>query len=191
LKWQVRTITVSGSSKIRTRAFRLLRNSLILGFVLTFLNLLRPELSTFITFRIAGFTITSAAVLNIVSLIFIAYFGYFILIDANYFLGLMSTKLGSKESGKAKSLIYDIAAIISLVLASQLLTPLVVSIPQVGNFLANAINITFLIVCLLIVYHLGNALYHLIKRHIENLVGETPKQIGEEHKETTDKGEST
>jgi hypothetical protein len=186
----VRTITVSETSEIRTRVFRLLRNSLTLGFALIFFNLLRPELSSFITFEIGGLTITSETVLNIVSLVFIVYFGYFILIDAKYFLDYISTKLGSREGGKAKSLIYDIAAIISLILASQLLTPFAVSIPHIGNAVANAINIMFLVICLIIVYHLANELYYLIKKHVENLIQETPKQLRRKRKEKTNEGES-
>jgi uncharacterized protein YacL len=180
----------SGTSGIRTRAFRLLKNSLILGFILIFLGFLRPELSSFINFEIGGFPITSEMILSIISLMFIIYFGYFILIDAKYFLDFISIKLGSKERGKAKSVTYDIAIIISLVLASQLLTPFLDSISDVGNAIAKVANIVFLAIGFVITYHLANEIYYLIKKNIENVIEEASKQIRKEHKEKTSKGEA-
>ncbi len=180
----------SGIREIRTRVFRLLKNSLTLGFILIFLGFLRPELSSFINFEIGGFPITGEMVLSIIALMFIIYFGYFILIDAKYFLDLISIKLGSKERGKAKSVTYDIAIIISLVLASQLLTPFLASIPNVGDAVAKATNIVFLAIGFVIVYHLANETYYLIKKNIENLIDEASKQIRREHKEKTSKGEA-
>jgi hypothetical protein len=180
----------SGTSEIRTRAFRLLKNSLTLGFILILLDLLRPELSSFINFQIGGFPITGEMVLSIISLMFIVYFGYFILIDAKYFLDLISIKLGSKERGKAKNITYDIAIIISLVLASQLLTPFLTSISDIGNAAAKATNIVLLAIGFVIVYHLANEIYYLIRRNIENLIEETSKQIRKEHKGKTSKGET-
>jgi uncharacterized protein YacL len=180
----------SGTSEIRTRAFRLLKNSLTLGFILIFLDLLRPELSSFINFEIGGFPITGEMVLSIISLMVIISFGYFILIDAKYFLDFISIRLGSKERGKAKSITYDIAIIISLVLASQLLTPFLASIPDVGNAVAKATNIALLAVGFVIVYHLADEIYYLIRKNIENLIQETSKQIRKERKEKTSKGEA-
>jgi hypothetical protein len=175
----------SGTSGIRVRAFRLLKNSLTLGFVLIFLDLIRPELSSLISFEVGGFSITGEMVLSIVSLLFIIYFGYFILIEAKYFLGLISIKLGGRERGKAKSVTYDVAIIISLVLASQLLAPFFASIPNFGDNIATTVNIAFLAVGFVIVYHLANEIYDLIKKNIENLIEEASKQIRREHQEKT------
>jgi hypothetical protein len=180
----------SGTSEIRIRVFRLLKNSLSLGFILIFLGLLRPEISSLINFEIGGFQITGEMVLSIVSLIVIIYFGYFILIDAKYFLDVISFKLGSRERGKAKGITYDVAIIISLALASQLLTPFLASIPDVGNTVAKATNIAFLAIGFVIVYHLGSEIYYLIKKKIESVIEEATKQIRKEHKEKTSKGEA-
>lgn len=176
------------SGEIRRRAFRLLKNSLILYFILIFINLLRSQLVSFIIFEISGFTITSYVVLNAFSLIFIIYFGYFILIDLKYFVDLISIKLEGKERGKTKSITYDIAAIISLILASQLLTPFLSTIPNIGNTMAKAINVVFLAIGFFIVYHISNEIYYLIKKHVDKLIEETYKQIKRENK--TSKGGS-
>jgi hypothetical protein len=178
------------ANETRTRAFRLLKDSLILGFILLFIGLVRPELASLINFEIGGVPITSETVLSVVSLIFVVYFGYFILIDAKYFLDIISVKLGSKERAKAKSVTYDIAVIISLVLASQLLTPFLVSIPNVGNPAEQALNIAFLAVGFVIVYHLANQIYYLIKKNIEDLIEERSKQIKTRHREKASKGEA-
>jgi hypothetical protein len=180
----------SKASEIRTRTFRLLKSSLALGFTLIFLSLLRPELISFISFEIGGFTVTGEVIISIISLMFVIYFGYFILIDAKYFLDFISVKLGSKERGKAKSVTYDVAIIISLVLASQLLTPFLASIPDAGNDVAKATNIAFLAIGFVIVYHLAKELYYLIKKKIENLIEETSKQLKKEHRKKTSKGET-
>jgi hypothetical protein len=183
-------VALNESLDIRTIAFRLLRNSLVLAFILTFFDLLRPELSSFGTFEIGGIKTTVETVLNIASLIFIVYFGYFILIDAKYFLDLISKKLGSREKGKAKNLFYDIAVIISLVLASQLLAPVIGAIPNFGNAIVNATNLIFLFVCLIIVYHLAHELYYLTKKHVENLIEERSKKIRRKRKKNTVEAES-
>ena len=155
-------------SNIRIRAFRLFKNGLILGFALFFLNMLQPMLS-FINFEIEGLTITGELVLRTVSLLFIIYFGYFILIDAKYFLDFISIKLGSKEQEKAKSLIYDVASIISLILASQLLTPFLVSIRDVGIAVAEITNIVLLVIGFVIAYHLISQIYHLVRNYFEKI----------------------
>jgi hypothetical protein len=178
------------ASEIRARAFRLLKSGLALGFTLIFLSLLRPELSSFISFEIGGFTVTGEVILSIISLVFVIYFGYFILVDAKYFLDFISVKLGSKERGKAKRVTYDVAIVISLVLVSQLLTPFLASIPDAGNAVAKAANIALLAIGFVIVYHLASELYYLIKRNIESLIEETSKQFKKEHKEKTSKGET-
>jgi uncharacterized protein YacL len=174
--------------EIRTRMFRLLKNSLVLGFALIFISLLRPEL-TLINVETEGLTVTGEVISNIVSLVFIVYFGYFILIDSKYFLDFLSSKLERKERGRTKSITYDIAAIISLVLASLLLTPLMTSIPNVGDNAAKVTNIVLLAVGFLIVYHLAREMYYLTKKHIEALVRETSKQFEREGKDKTSKDE--
>lgn len=179
-----------GTSEIRIRASRLLKNSIILGFILILLSLIRPELSLFINFEIGGFTITGEIVSSVVSLMCIIYFGYFILTDAKYFLDLISAEIGSKERGKTKNITYDIAAIISLILASQLLTPFVTSIPDAGNFVAKAASIAFLVIGVIIIYHLANEVYSLLKKNVENLIENSSKQNGREHKKKTNQGET-
>jgi hypothetical protein len=177
-------------SEIRIRAFRLLKNSLILGFILILVNLIRPELSLFINFEIGGFTITGEIVASVISLIFIIYFGYFILTDAKYFLDFISAELGSKERGKTKNITYDIAAIISLILASQLLAPLASAIPDVGNLVTKAASIAFLVIGVLVIYHLANEVYYLIRKNIENLAKKASKQVRRRHRKETNKGET-
>jgi predicted PurR-regulated permease PerM len=175
--------------EIRTRIFRLLKNSLALGFTLIFINLLRPELTLSINVELEGFAVTGELISDIVSLMFIVYFGYFILIDSKYFLDFLSRKLERKERGRAKGITYDIAAIISLVLASLLLTPFVASIPNVGDNAAKVTNILFLAIGFLIVYHLASEVYYLTKKHIEALIRETSKQFEKEEKDKTSKDE--
>jgi hypothetical protein len=170
---------VRKTSEIRIKALRLLKNSLILGFMLTLLNLIRPEISFFINFEIGGFTITGEIVSSILSLIFIIYFGYFILTDAKYFLDFISLEFGSKERGKTKNIMYDIAAIISLILASQLLAPFAAFIPDAGNIVTKAVSIVFLVIGVFIIYHLSNEVYYLVKKNIENLIKKASKQVRE------------
>jgi predicted PurR-regulated permease PerM len=181
---------VSRTGEIRIRALRLLKNSLILSFTLILLSLVRPELLSFINFEIGGFRITGEIVLSVISLVFIIYFGYFVLIDVKYFLDFISAELGSKERGRAKSVTYDIAGIISLILASQLITPFVASISDVGNSVAKGINIVLLAIGFFIVYHLATEIYDLIKKNIENLIEKPSKQMRKEPEEKTSKGET-
>jgi predicted PurR-regulated permease PerM len=178
----------AGRGEIRTRVFRLLKNSLALGFTLIFINLLRPELTRLINVEIEGFPVTGELISNIISLVLIVYFGYFVLIDSKYFLDFLSSKLERKERGKAKSITYDIAAVISLVLTSLLLTPFVASIPDVGYAVAKVINIVFLAVGFLIVYHLAGEVYYLTKKHIEALIREASRQFRKEGKNETSNG---
>lgn len=179
---------IRGSGETRRRILRLFRNTLTLGFVLVFLNLLRPELSSLINSFLQGFAITSQTFLSIIILIFIVYFGYFILIDAKYFLDMVSTKLGSKERDKSKAITYDVAGIISLILASQLLTPLLYSISHFGDTIAKSVNIVFLAVSLFLAYHLASQIYYLAKQNVEKLI-EDAKHLREERRKKTAKGE--
>lgn len=126
-------------------------------------------------------------VLNIIALILIVYFGYFILIDAKYFLDIVSARLGTKERDKSKTITYDVAGIISLILASQLATPLLNSISQFGDTIAKVVNIVFLAVSLFLAYHLASQVYYLAKQNVEKLI-EDAKHIRQERKKTA-KGE--
>jgi hypothetical protein len=179
------------TSEIRRRLFRLLKNSLILYFIFIFFNLLRPQFASLFYFEVGGFTITSELISNILFFIFIIYFGYFVLIDSKYFLDFISIKLERKERGKAKSISYDVTVIISLILASQLLTPFIASISDVGDAAAKVIDIVCLAIGFFIVYHLANEIYYLIKKHFEKLIEETSRQIKKGNtRKTSKQGES-
>jgi predicted PurR-regulated permease PerM len=176
------------SGETRRRILRLAKTILTLSFLLVFLNLLHPELSSLINYFLQGFAITSQTVLNIITLILIVYFGYFILIDTKYFLDMLSTRLGAKERNKSKIITYDVAGIISLILASQLVTPLLTSISQFGDTLAKAVNIVFLAISLFLAYHLASQIYYLAKQNVEKLL-EDARHIRQERREKTVKGE--
>lgn len=177
---------------IRKRSFRLLKNVLILCFAFILFSTIRPELASFVNFEIGGFEITSEMIFDIVSLIFIIYFGYFILFDLKYFLDFtnkfMSIKLGAKERGKAKNVTYDVAAIISLILAAALLTPLITSIPDVGETIEKGINIVFIGIGFFIVYHLAHEVYYLVKNYVEKISDETSRQIRMKHRKKASEG---
>lgn len=183
----------SEPEEIRKRSFRLLKSVLILCFALILFSAIRPELASLINFKIGGFEITSEMILDTVSLVFIIYFGYFILIDLNYFLDFinkfMSIKLGARERGKAKNVTYDVAAIISLMLAAALLTPLITSIPDVGETIGKGINIVFIGIGFFIVYHLAHEVYYLVKNYVEKISEETSRQIRTKHKKKASEGE--
>lgn len=176
------------SSETRRRILRLTKSILTLSFLLVFLNLLQPDLSSLVNYFLQGFVVTSQTVLNIITLILIVYFGYFILIDAKYFLDAISTRLGAKERDKSKTITYDMAGIISLILASQLVTPLLNSISQFGDTLAKIVNIVFLAVSLFLAYHLASQIYYLTKQNVEKLI-EDAKHIRQERRKKTAKGE--
>jgi hypothetical protein len=169
------------SSETRRRILRLVKSALTLGFVLVFINLLRPELSSLIDFFLQGFAVTSQTVLNIIMLVFTVYFGYFILIDIKYFIDIASVRLGAKERDKSKAVTYDVAGIISLILASQLLTPLLISISQLGDTIAKIVNIAFLAVSLFLVYHLATQIYYLARQNFERLI-EDAKHVRQERR---------
>ena len=103
-----------GAGEIRKRILRLTKNVLVLAFALVFLTLLRPELVTAIDFVAAGFMVTGDVIVNIIALLFIIYYGYFILIDVKYFFDSVSARMGRKETGELKSVTNDVAAIIYL-----------------------------------------------------------------------------
>jgi hypothetical protein len=170
---------------IKGRLFRLLKNILILYFILTFFRVIHPMLDPIIKIRAGGFVITSGLVFGVLSLISIIYFGYFILIDTKYFLDIVNkfvlVKLGIEGSGIVKGIAYDIAIIISLILASDLLTAIVVYIPNIGVYLARGINIIFIGIGFLLVYHITNEVYHLVKKQLDKLIGEVLTQVERRH----------
>ncbi len=166
-------------SDVRKRIFRLIKNGLTLGFLLVFFNLLSPELVALINFTV-GDLIQSTLILNIIILLFVVYFGYFILVDVKYFLDLSSKRFGQKDQGNLQHITYDVAVLISLVLASFLLTPVVVSIQGLGASGAKVVNIILLAVGLFMVYHIANQIYGLLKKEIEKLILET-KQFRTSH----------
>jgi hypothetical protein len=174
----------TNGSETRTRILRLFKNSLKLGFLLVLINLLRPELSSLISLFFQSFAIRNPGILNFISLIFVIYFGYFILTDSRFFLNIISARLSANECDRPKTITYDIAAIISLVLISQLLTPFLDSVPQVGNTLAMVLNLVLLGIGFLLAYHLAIQAYEVAKLHIETLI-EGTKQIMTEHEKKT------
>jgi predicted PurR-regulated permease PerM len=176
------------SGETRRRILRLTKSILTLSFLLVFLNLLRPELSSLINYFLQGFAVTSQMVLNVIMLILIVYFGYFILIDAKYFLDMISSRLGAKERDRSKTIVYDVAGIISLILASQLVTPLLNSIAHFGDTIAKVANVVFLAVSLFLAYHLASQIYYLAKQNVEKLI-EDAKHIRKERRHKTAKGE--
>ena len=175
-------------SELRSRVFRLIKNILLLSFILFFLRSIQPELSLLINFELGGFLITGGIAVAILSLISTIYFGYFILIDLGYFLNFVdkfiSTKLKQTERGKAKNIIYDIAIIISLALTSEFLAPLVVLIPKTGITIMKIINIVFLAIDFLIAYHIAVEIYFLLEKSINKMVKKTQEKLEEEAKET-------
>lgn len=183
---------ISEPEGIRKRSFRLLKNVLILCFASILFSTIRPELASLVNFEIAGFEITSEMILDIIYFVFIIYFGYFILIDLKYFLDFinkfMSIKLGAKEHGKAKNVTYDVAAIISLILAAALLTPLITSIPDVGETIGKGINIVLIGIGFFIVYHLAHEVYYLLKNYVVKISDETSRQIRAKNKKKASEG---
>jgi predicted PurR-regulated permease PerM len=174
----------ANAGETRTRILRLLKNSLKLSFVLVLVNLLRPELSSLISLLLQGFAVTDPGILNFITLIFVIYFGYFILSDSRFFLNTISTRLSARERDSPKAITYDIAGIISLVLISQLLTPFLDSVPQVGHTIATVLNLALLGIGFLLAYHIAIEAYNVAKLHIEALI-EGARRIGTEHEKKT------
>ena len=159
--------------EVKAKFFRLIKNTLILGFILVFFTLLRAELISLINLAVSGLSISGDLIFNMIILLFVVYFGYYILIEVKYFLDLASKRLGRKNQGNLQSVTYDIAGLISLILASFLLSPIVVSISGFGDTAAKIVNVLLLAIGLLIVYHLANQLYMLLKKQIGKLALET------------------
>jgi predicted PurR-regulated permease PerM len=178
------------AGEVRKRIFRLIKNSLTLGFILIFLSLLRPQLVSLIGFTAEGLTISGDLILNVIDLLFVVYFGYFILVDVKYFLDLASARFGRKDRGKLQSITYDIAGLISLVLASSLVTPILTSIQGIGETTAKVVNIILLAIGFFIVYHLANQIYSLLKQQVEKLIHET-RQFRTSDQTRKSEGQST
>jgi hypothetical protein len=168
-------------SAVRKRTFRLIKTGLTLGFILVFFNLLRSELISLINFFLEGLSISGDLVLGVITLLFVIYFGYFILTDLKYFLDLASKRFGQKNRGNLQNITYDVVGLISLVLSSFLLTPIASSIQNVGETMAKAVNIVLLAIGFFLFYHLVNQIYSLLKQEIEKLIVET-KQLKNSHK---------
>ena len=62
---------------------------------------------------------------------------------------------------------YDLAVIIALVLFYELVVPLVRGVGGLGKPLSPAIQIALLAVGILIIYHLANQVYYLLKDRID------------------------
>jgi hypothetical protein len=101
---------------------------------------------------------------------------------------MMSARLGAREHDSPKTITYDIATIISLVLISQLLTPFLDSVPQVGHTIATLLNLVLLGIGFLLTYHVAIKVYEVAKRHIEALI-EGTRQIRIESEKKTTQGE--
>lgn len=173
------------AGELRKRLFRLIKSSLILIFVLTLLSFLRPQLVSMVSDIYPGSTGTSDLALNVISLLFVIYFGYFILIDVKYLLDLVTAKFRRPDQGKLQTIAYDIAGIISLVLASSLLSPILSSIKDVGGTAVSVLNLALLAIGLILIYHMANQVYTLLKQRIEKIVQETKQsrsdQLRSEH----------
>jgi hypothetical protein len=159
--------------EIPKRIFRLIKNGLILAFILIFLSLLRPELVSLISFAAQGLATSGDLILGVFALLFVVYFGYFILIDVKYFLDLISARFDRKSRGKLQSIMYYLAGLISLVLASSLATPVLTSIQNVGETASKVVNIILLAIGFFIVYNLANQIYSFVKQEIEKLIHKT------------------
>jgi len=166
-----------GIGDVRKRIFRLLKNILLLYFILLCIRTVQPEFFSIINFEIYDFKISGEKIAATLSLIFTIYFGYFILIDLRFFLDLankfISMKLGEGEHGKAKIITYDIAVIIASILIQEFLTPIVLAIPYIGESIIKVINLAILALIFFIIYHMANELYYILKRPIDRLIEET------------------
>jgi hypothetical protein len=167
-------------SEVKKRVFRLIKNSLALGFILFFFSLLRSELVSLVNFVVGALAISGDLVINVISLIFVVYFGYFILVDIKYFLDWASNRFEKKDQGSFKGISYDVAGLISLVLASFIVTPLFASV-EGGQIIVSVFNIVLLAIGFFIVYHLANQIYMLAKAEVEKIVARTKRLRASHH----------
>jgi hypothetical protein len=179
-------------NNIRDRIFRFLKNFFILVFILFVLRFVGQQDVSFIQFEVLDYILTDKIIIQLIAMLFFIYYGYFVLIDIKLYVDLlnryMSGKLGTNESNKIKNIAYDIAAIISLILISVLIFPFIRSIPRFGDVLANYLNIFFLAISFLFIYHGLNEIYFLLKDRIEKVIDEITNQMLQESSSRTKKG---
>jgi uncharacterized membrane protein len=178
------------ASEVKKRVLRLIKNSLVVVFTLAFVNILRPELLSFIEFTAGSLSISSGLILNVFTLLFIVYFGYFILIDLKFFLDFVSYRFDRKDRGKLQSVAYDIIVLISLALSSSLLSPFLASIQGVGETIVKIANIVLLAIGFFVFYHLVNQVYFLTKKQLEKLFSRS-KHSGTSGGNTENQGDPT
>ncbi len=163
-----------GSQDAGRRALRLLKNALILYFALSVCEAIEPYLRSLPNLTIGGLTLSGANLITGISLIFVIYFGYFILVDVVFFLNLaskmISTWLVGEEASRIRMMAYDLAVIIALVLLYALVTPLIEGLGDFGKPLSTGIQIALLAIGVLIVYHLAKQVYYLLKNRIDRFV---------------------
>ena len=158
----------SRAGDARARFFRLIKNVLILGFVVILFTFLRSDFVLLIDY--VGLGSSANLILNAILLIFVIYFGYFVLIDVKYFLDMLSARFGHKDQVKLQNLTYDFAALISLFLASAIITPILTSIQTVGGTASRVVNIILLAIGFLIIYHMVNQIYSVLKQRFELII---------------------
>jgi uncharacterized protein YacL len=123
-----------------------------------------------------GLALSSSLILDVVTLLFVVYFGYFILIDAKYFLDLASARFSRKDRSELQNITYDTAGLISLVLVSALVTPILDSAKVFGGAASKIFNIVLLGVGFFILYHLATQLYSLARHQVEKIFHENRPQ---------------
>jgi len=113
--------------------------------------------------------VTGEMVLNLLSLVFIIYYGYGILTDGKFLLDVTSralvVKFGVVET--PKMIAYDLIYLIVLFLGRAAVIPVIGSIPEVGSLLARVITLVFVGVGFLVVYHLMRSVYSLMRNRID------------------------
>jgi hypothetical protein len=135
--------------------------------------LLRPELVSLIDLASEGLNLSSSLILDVITLLFVVYFGYFILIDAKFFLDLASARFSRKSRSELQNITYDATGLISLVLISALVTPLLNSIQEIGGTASKIFNIVLLGVGFFLLYHLANQIYSLVRHQVEKIFHES------------------
>lgn len=152
----------------------MLKNVLILYFALFLCRSIEPYLQPFLQVKVGTLVADSELIFTFISLLLLIYFGYFILVDVRFFLGLaskiVSAWLVGEEKSRVRLIAYDAAMIIALILLHEFLVPLARGVQAIGEPLATAIQIGILAVGLLIFYHLVSQAYYLMRSRIERFV---------------------
>jgi ABC-type multidrug transport system fused ATPase/permease subunit len=165
--------------EVQKKAMRIFRNLFLLSLIIVFLRAIQPNLTNLPNTEILGFTITKEVIFELTSMLFIIYFGYNILTDTKFFLDLtnkyISTRLMGKERSIAKNISNNIIALIYLVLASELLVPIISLIPNYGELFAGIIKIIFIFIGFFMVYDLANEVYRLMKNRLDRFIDEVSK----------------